>query len=321
MIAEKKDNRIHWVDLLKGIGILLVIFQHCIGLAGGVESNISVWILSFHMPLFFFASGFFTGNYGEYFWRNKVCSLMVPVLVFSIINIVLKIICSIVKFDVVYEFINFAGFWFVQSVFYIVIIHFFVNRYWMKNNVARLFLVMIVSITLGLGYASLIEGREVIIATTLVGYFFYLFGYVYIRYINNKIKINSIFKGAVGILAVVLGYYVSSFNIPVLMYSSTYGRKVIFVIAAILGCIGVAMISEAVDHCRTVEFLGRNSLIILFTHFPVHRCVMKILSYFSSSIMLNSIFGFIIVCLIEIPIVIFINRFFPILAGKIKVEK
>ena len=180
---------------------------------------------------------------------------------------------------------------------------------------------MIVSITLGLGYASLIEGREVIIATTLVGYFFYLFAYVYIRYINNKIKINSIFKGAVGILAVVLGYYVSSFNIPVLMYSSTYGRKVIFVIAAILGCIGVAMISEAVDHCRTVEFLGRNSLIILFTHFPVHRCVMKILSYFSSSIMLNSIFGFIIVCLIEIPIVIFINRFFPILAGKIKVEK
>ena len=53
------EKRIHWIDVLKGIGIILVVLQHCIGLSDNksVSSFVSVWILFFHMPLFFYVSG------------------------------------------------------------------------------------------------------------------------------------------------------------------------------------------------------------------------------------------------------------------------
>ena len=43
-----KINRIEWLDVSKGIGIILVIIGHCVYLGGGMHN----WIFSFHMPMF-----------------------------------------------------------------------------------------------------------------------------------------------------------------------------------------------------------------------------------------------------------------------------
>lgn len=55
-IANKQ--RLEFIDIAKGIGILLVIFQHCLG--GGTLTDTlphtSKAIASFYMPLFFFIS-------------------------------------------------------------------------------------------------------------------------------------------------------------------------------------------------------------------------------------------------------------------------
>lgn len=42
------SKRIEWIDIAKGIGIILVIFGHIIS-----PSNFRTWIYSFHIPLFF----------------------------------------------------------------------------------------------------------------------------------------------------------------------------------------------------------------------------------------------------------------------------
>lgn len=44
--------RLPWLDVLKGIGIILVVVGH-------IYSNKTIfnWLYSFHMPLFFFAAG------------------------------------------------------------------------------------------------------------------------------------------------------------------------------------------------------------------------------------------------------------------------
>ena len=51
MILESRA-RLPWLDVLKGIGIILVVVGH-------VYSNKTIfnWLYSFHMPLFFFAAG------------------------------------------------------------------------------------------------------------------------------------------------------------------------------------------------------------------------------------------------------------------------
>ena len=47
-------KRIAYIDKAKGVAILLVILGHC---CGSVEEPINRFVLSFHMPLFFFLSG------------------------------------------------------------------------------------------------------------------------------------------------------------------------------------------------------------------------------------------------------------------------
>ena len=51
-----EKRRIEELDILKGIGISLMVLDHC--MAWGESVFIHSLIQSFHMPLFFFASGF-----------------------------------------------------------------------------------------------------------------------------------------------------------------------------------------------------------------------------------------------------------------------
>ena len=43
------DKRISYIDMAKGIGIILVVLGHSIF----PSENLTTWIYSFHMPLFF----------------------------------------------------------------------------------------------------------------------------------------------------------------------------------------------------------------------------------------------------------------------------
>lgn len=54
-------NRIEWVDIAKGIAILLVVLGHT-GLAVGSARYLDAFIYSFHLPLFFVLSGYLGGG-------------------------------------------------------------------------------------------------------------------------------------------------------------------------------------------------------------------------------------------------------------------
>lgn len=53
MATQAGRGRIEWIDVAKGIGIILVVFGHCL-LTGSTARQL---IFSFHMPLFFFLAG------------------------------------------------------------------------------------------------------------------------------------------------------------------------------------------------------------------------------------------------------------------------
>lgn len=50
--ASKQAKRLSWLDVLKGIGIILVVVGHIYS-----NNRINHWIYSFHMPLFFLTAG------------------------------------------------------------------------------------------------------------------------------------------------------------------------------------------------------------------------------------------------------------------------
>jgi fucose 4-O-acetylase-like acetyltransferase len=78
--------RLRWVDTLKGIGIILVVFAH-----HSLPATLDTYIYSFHMPLFFFVSGFLF-DIGKYagstasFVRRRFGSLIVPYLFFALLT-------------------------------------------------------------------------------------------------------------------------------------------------------------------------------------------------------------------------------------------
>lgn len=77
-------QRIDFIDKIKGVCIILVIYSHILGdLFEGLR-----FIFCFHMPIFFCLSGLFFKPYTCYkeFLRKKVNALLVPFVFFYIIS-------------------------------------------------------------------------------------------------------------------------------------------------------------------------------------------------------------------------------------------
>lgn len=92
-----KQNRIHWVDYAKGIGIFLVVLGHvCRGLKLSsvldplFAASIDRWIYAFHMPIFFFLSGLLVKHSVskplKTFVIDKLKTLAYPYFVWSVIQ-------------------------------------------------------------------------------------------------------------------------------------------------------------------------------------------------------------------------------------------
>lgn len=99
-VIEKK--RREDLDILKGIGILLMVYDHAINVCGGYDRMAFThqYIQSFHMPLFFIVSGFLwkrRNNQEEI--RRKTISLLVPYVMFAIVYLALISIKATVKMD------------------------------------------------------------------------------------------------------------------------------------------------------------------------------------------------------------------------------
>ena len=81
--------RFHWIDALKGFGIVLVVFAH-----HSLPVALDTYIFSFHMPLFFFISGFLFDfeKYAESaanFVKGRFRSLIVPYFFFALLTCLL----------------------------------------------------------------------------------------------------------------------------------------------------------------------------------------------------------------------------------------
>lgn len=140
-------NRLLWLDVAKGMTILLMIVGHT-----SIPGIISNFIFAFHMPLFFIASGWCTNwakdNYGD-FVLKKMRTLGVPFLVYSFFVI------SVASF-IGYDSITLGGvitkgwegyaLWFVPVLFFSLLaaksIMSFINRSWLRYAVCILLMLM-----------------------------------------------------------------------------------------------------------------------------------------------------------------------------------
>lgn len=86
-----QKNRVEYIDTLKGLLIILVIFGHT-----GINSNIQKWIYSFHMPLFLIISGFFYKEESYIINYRRVKGLILPFVLFTCLGVLFPAIPSLI---------------------------------------------------------------------------------------------------------------------------------------------------------------------------------------------------------------------------------
>lgn len=134
-------NRITWLDIVKGIAIILMVLGH-----SSIPDDISRFIYAFHMPLFFISSGWVT-NFTKYnivdFILHKARTLLLPFVVYSAIALAL-INCLDKSSFVLWVKSGWGGYalWFIPVLFFALVISQFIYK--LENRRIRLAILFVV---------------------------------------------------------------------------------------------------------------------------------------------------------------------------------
>lgn len=339
--------RYDWIDSLKGMVIVLVVIGHLSTIPSGlIFSKLNQYIYSFHMPLFFFISGYLF-NFEKYanvektYLMKRSFSLIIPYFFFSIIAYIFYIIMDWlyqpqtqnielfgkgVFFNLYAVICSANGYlidtplWFLPCLF-ITEILFFMSIKHFKQNYKLLALIIIFSLT-GFLYNIYIPLRMPWgIDISLTGTVFYSAGYFFRR------KYEDIFfkKSYVFILFLLLTHITLSFiNPKVDMYKLIYNNYFFFYLSAFSGIFFYIYIFKMIKPLKALQFYGKNSLIILGLHYLIISTLKYTLpilfNYFNlrvneSIFFITNVF---FTLLLLIPTIVIINRYFPYITGKSK---
>lgn len=276
-IKAYEPKHIKWIDILKGIGIILVVFGH-------VHSNdiIYNWIYSFHMPLFFFAGGcvYKKKDVLEDI-KRRLNTIVIPYFSFGFLILVYwqlverKFRYSELSFwdSVVGLFRGQFGslefnvhLWFLPAFFVTVIL------FNLLQNIGGKKLTHIVVILMSVAFVvfplpELVWGIDRVFK--FIG--FYAIGNIFADYKVDKqitkcpILIKVIISGILVLGSFALTYY-------------RWDKNWMWYITGIIGIVAVAVISIAMKRSKLLERLGKSTLAILCVHGPVYRVLIKVLS-------------------------------------------
>lgn len=355
-------ERIKYIDATKGIGMLMIMLGHITV----YDNPVDTWMSSFKVSLFYIISGFLMSYSGSVKGRNfknflskLLNSLALPYLMFSIIGIIFKTACVLLKhqpmtevFSVFWEYLmdciflkGINSMWFIPSLFIGEIVFFWIVR---SPKVIKIIygIFGVFAITLTNMLTGFIENTitavslswikedviRLINATgkSLCAAWFIGAGYIiYIFY--KKIKGKNI-KLALGSILSLINIVLSQINLDVDINSLKEGTHTyLFYICGIIGTLGAIMILDYLSsyiNMDLINYLGKNSLIIMCTHTvlgmrSVAYSGWSYVAYMPDTGNLEYIFKCLIVLIIlifiECGIITFINRYCPFLIGKSKI--
>lgn len=283
-MSETK-KRITWIDMAKGYGIIFVIIGH-IGLG-----PISDWIYTFHIPLFFFLSGYVFSNknsFGEFF-KKKIKSMIIPYFSLGVVVVAFKELiyyrtgdCTTFGYiKVVLDLFiqeRMSTLWFLACLFLINIIFYFMLK-WIKNKTLMAIAIAVITVA-GLVYYRL--GGQPLpwnldVCMTAISFFYV--GYAIKQYgdklrdFASKTSTSVILFLACGAANLVFGYLSYRISGSVLnMFDSVYGFEPFTYISAFAGIACVVIISKWFV-IKPVKYIGENSLLYFAWHQTVFMTI------------------------------------------------
>lgn len=278
----KAITRQVYLDIAKGIGIILVVWAHACG-------PFTKYIEGFHMPFFFFISGMLYTNQKRtlkeyamgkmksllapfwwwnfllypvffvlYYWRNWSASTAL----FQLGEIVLTL-----------NKVPFLGAtWFLPALFFVsVLVHAFSKS--IRNPKHTDIALTVISIAIAIfGFEVTLPYR---ISRVLICGMFYVAGYLYQKYLREKITLR---KGAAVAIVGMIFYVIITRNNSSSLSANKYENKLLFVIGALLAIYFILWLSELLSRVdlfgrfnEHLAYLGRNTIDIVIWHFLAFR--------------------------------------------------
>lgn len=315
------SKRLDYLDIAKGIGILLVVLGHIYG----NDNNFHVWIYSFHMPLFYFISGitFKSNKYNDVIelLNNKIKSLGVPYVVFNILNLTLNLIFldySKEKFILcilyVFSFTGYGAMWFLPSLLIVQIIFYLIDKYISKEVIKNLIFLAIFILTYILSKFNY-NIIMLVFYRAFIGLIFFVSGNYLFNYIKNKkIKYSEI------IFLLFINVITCFINGRIELWELRLNNIILYFISSITGTMFIIYTCKKIKNNKLLEYIGSNSLIIMCTHQIIIELISEIISIKEYTAGIAPILLFIVVILIEIPILKFVNNHKWIIGKLNKIE-
>lgn len=289
------NSRLHYIDVCKGILIIIVVLHHVFGLMRKYEylpeqtDYIEKLYVPFFMAAFFVVTGF-CSNYNKdfkSFLRQNVKTLLVPAVIFYLlihsIDLTLTHQFTLLKLvKMLGRIFIYGGVWFLTSLFFAKLIAYsLINNQKIKklchfgswggrNLVISVFLMLIPSI---LCAYKIPEPWSLYHSLGLV---VFMFVGMYMRKLSIGLWtfISSLISYAMYVCMLI--HY--DMHLPrITSKLSLYPYEIpLFLIGAISGTLIVWYISKIIDRNDILEYLGRNSLVIYLTHWIIIKTLIVI---------------------------------------------
>lgn len=331
MEAISNKKRIEYIDLAKGICIIMVVLFH---LAKYYDSTLLInrFFKLIRMPLYFFLSGFFFKTYEGFFdfLKRKSNKLLIPfvfwylftigfcLLMYHVFGITLKYESDfafrnmITAFWVKEDFPN-SPIWFLLCLFYVNLLFYLI--YLISKN--KLLMVLLLSLLCG-GVGLLLWRLDINLPAFFDSAFtcvpFFCFGYI-IK--NTKILENNKYDQYLLLTSILLFVIVGCIALVTKKgYSlkfNTFSWKSALIAypCGFLGTMAIILFSKKVKHIPVVSMFGRYSIMILVTHSILLRLYDIMLHYIGIKEPIALWVNLLITLLSYLVFIPFMKRFMP----------
>lgn len=329
-------QRLDFIDLVKGVGMLMVIYLHIsINYSGNPYhgSDADRMIHSMFMPVFFIVSGMFFSirNPFKVWIKQKIKRLVVPFICFYLLTYLLNcIICGIFHIQTKNEFHFYDVFavfykdvfpnsaiWFLLAIFWSSLM-FYVLLEYAKNGIYLLGGVILSSVIgLLLGFHSVNIPLYIDTAFTAVPFLYFGWlmkkGDVILRIKNIQTNRKYIIVFCIGAIGTIVDFCIGE---GISMVNNSYSNPLVLYGGAISGSLAVMSFCFLIGKFPLVSFIGRNSMIVLCTHLWVVNAVVRIVRKVDMNFWLSSFVVLLVVCLSYYIIVPLLRKYVPFIIGE-----
>lgn len=322
MKPSTTTRRIDWIDLAKGFCILLVMWWHIKELysnRGFTDRNYILYMGTyFRMPLYFFLSGLFFKTYSGYFefLRRKTNKLLVPYLFFGLLGIAYCLIWpeklpALRTWESLYPFVPV---WFLWCLFVMNSLFYFMQEMCKGQKLllyASVCALGVIGYYSGENYVTILHLRSALTAMP-----FFVAGYAvrnHTRFLYHRVKAWELLLVALAAVALYclvvyegkmgIFYVHNDYHVPIwALY-----------LGGFLGIYGILTLANYIRHLPMVSYLGRYSIIVLITHYPIVYLFPKnwnrlLFRGFEGYCALEEL---VLLACIEVPIIFLCKRFLP----------